>query len=43
MPPKLTLEHLVYAFVILLCVIVLILGFVSPPEFTQIKNTYQGF
>jgi preprotein translocase subunit SecG len=43
MPRKLTVDHLVYAFVIILCLIVLVLVLVSPPEFTDIKNAYQGF
>jgi len=43
MPSKSAIEYLVYALVIVLSIIVLLLIFVSPPDFAANKSVYQGF
>jgi hypothetical protein len=43
MPRKFTLNHLIYALVIILSLIAATLAFISPDGFTRIKNAYQGF
>ena len=43
MPPRQTLDYLIYALVILLSVIAVTLAVTSPAEFTDMKNAYQQF